>query len=53
MMDFKKCLAGAVNSGLLYDNLKYLHYGFAGVSVKALTATLDEKQLKLVCENYL
>ena len=36
-----------------YDTLKYLHDDFPGVPVMALTATLNEEQLKLLCENYL
>ena len=36
-----------------YDTLQYLHDDFPGVPVMALTATLNEEQLKLLCENYL
>lgn len=36
-----------------YDTLKYLHDDFPGVPIMALTATLNEEQLKLLCEKYL
>ena len=36
-----------------YDTLQYLHGDFPGVPVMALTATLNEEQLRLLCENYL
>ena len=36
-----------------YDTLQYLYDDFPGVPVMALTATLNEEQLKLLCEKYI
>lgn len=36
-----------------YDTLKFLHDDFPGIPIMALTATLNEEQLNLLCEYYL
>lgn len=36
-----------------YDSLRRLHDDFPGIPIMALTATLNEEQLKSLCENYL
>ena len=36
-----------------YDTLRFLHDDFPGIPIMALTATLNEEQLNLLCENYL
>ena len=36
-----------------YNTLRFLHDDFPGIPIMALTATLNEEQLNLLCENYL